>query len=51
VAQNAWVFTSPSNDLRLLGGEKFKPEQVSDRPRSGFASGILAWSSAMGSTP
>jgi hypothetical protein len=43
VAQNAWVFTSPSNDLRLLQVDKLKPAQVSGHPWAGFPSDILGF--------
>jgi hypothetical protein len=42
VAQNAFVFTSPSNDLRLLEPVLLQPNQVVNYTPPGHAAGIIA---------
>lgn len=43
VANNAWVFVSPSNDLRLLETTMLRPDQIHEHEWTGFPASIVAF--------
>lgn len=48
IANNAWVFVSPSNDLRVLDATMLQPNQILDHTWSGFPASIVAFAIGFG---
>lgn len=41
-ASNGWLFTSPSNDLRVIDGQALPANAVRGRPLGGYAAGVVS---------
>lgn len=48
IANNAWVFVSPSNDLRVLDTTVLHPDQVLEHTWSGFPASIVGFAIGFG---